>query len=91
MNAPKTSSAGHSADVRIQLWVNGCVFPVAQLGPEFLVLRTPVDHPPCDAEIAMSIDGCESCWSVHLVNGIQVGRRKTAIFCRGDSNGSTVR
>jgi hypothetical protein len=48
------------------------------------VLRTPVDHSPCDAEIAMSIDGHERRWAVHLSNGIQVGRRKTAIAsCAG--------
>jgi len=52
---------------------------VAQLGPDFLVLRSPADYPPCDAEIAMSIDGQESRWTVHLLNGIQVGQRKTAI------------
>jgi hypothetical protein len=79
MNAPQTSTGGHSADVRIHLYVNGSVLPVAQLGLDFLVLRTPVDHPPCDAEIAMSIDGKESRWTVHLQNGIQMGCRKTAI------------
>ena len=54
MNTP---TAGHSADVRIHLYVNGSVLPVAQLGPKFLILRTPVDHPPCDAEIGLSING----------------------------------
>ena len=51
----------------------------AQLGPDFLMLRTPVDHPPCDAEIAMSIDGHESRWAVHLPNGIHPSRRETVI------------
>ncbi len=86
MNAPQAGIGGHSADVRIHLYVNGSVLPVAQLGLEFLVLRTPLDHPPCDAEIAMSIDGQESRWAVHLPSGIQVGCRKTAIArCAGDS------
>jgi len=90
MNAPQTNPSGHSADVRIHLHVNGCVLPVAQLGPEFLVLRTPVEHPPCDAEIAMSIDGHESRWAVHLLNGIQIGCRRTAISHCADSNGATT-
>lgn len=90
MDTPTTEAVGHSADVRIHLHVNGFVLPVAQLGPEFLVLRTPVDHPPCDAEIAMSIDGHESRWAVHLVNGIQAGRRKTAISSNIAANGATV-
>jgi len=79
MNTPQTDVTAHSADVRIHLHVNGYVLPVAQLGPEFVVLRTPVNHPPCDAEIAMSIDGNESRWAVRLQNGIQVGQRKTAL------------
>lgn len=79
MNTPQTKYGPHSADVRIHLHVNGDVLPVAQLGPDFLVLRTPTDHPPCDAEITMSIDGRESRWAVYLSDGIQVGRRKTAI------------
>lgn len=79
MNTPETEHAAHSADVKIHLHVNGFTLPVAQLGPEFLVLRNPVDHPPCNAEITMSIDGRETRWPVHLVNGIQVDKYKTAI------------
>ena len=63
----------------MQLNVNGLVLTIGQLGPDFLVLRAPVDHPPCDAEIAMSIDGHESRWPVRLVDGIKAGQRKTAI------------
>ena len=59
--------------------MNGCVLPVAQLGPTFLILRTPVDHPTCDAEIAMSIDGRERRWAVNLVEGITKAERKTKI------------
>jgi hypothetical protein len=86
MNPPQGPTATHSADVRIHLLVNGWALPVAQLGPEFLILRTPVDHPPCDAEIALSIDGQESRWAVHLRNGIQVDRRKTLIASSDCSN-----
>jgi hypothetical protein len=84
------NTQSHSADVRIHLHVNGQVLPIAQLGPEFLILRTLVDHPPCDAEITLSIDGQERRWFVHLPNGIQVGQRKTAISCIV-SNGAPVK
>jgi hypothetical protein len=88
MNAPQADSLSHSADVRIHLHVNGCVLPVAQLGPRFLVLRNPVDHPPCDAEIALCIDGQASRWAVYLPNGVQVGRRKTAIAPHAGDQGA---
>jgi hypothetical protein len=90
MFPPQTTTSGHSADVRIHLRVNGSLLPVAHLGPEFLVLRTPIDSPPCGGEITLSIDGHESRWFVRLPNGIQVGQRKTAIAPWTVSNGATV-
>ena len=39
----------HSADVTIGLLINGNWLPVAQLGPDFLLLYVAADHPPCDA------------------------------------------
>ena len=63
----------------MELCLNGHVLPIAQLGPDFLVLTTPTDHPPADAEIAMWIDGREDRWRVRLADGIRAGERKTAI------------
>jgi hypothetical protein len=82
---------GHSADVRIQLHINGQALPVAQLGPGFLILRTPCDSPPSDGEITMSIDGREDRWRVRLAEGIKAEQRKTAITRCPESNGSAVR
>ena len=63
----------------MELCVNGHILAIAQLGPNFLVLETPIDHPPVDAEIGMWIDGREDRWRVRLANGIQAGQRKTNI------------
>jgi hypothetical protein len=82
------STSGHSADVRLHLFINGHVLPIAQLGPDFLVLRTPADYPPSDGEIHMVIDGQASRWPVRLADGIKADQRKTAIA--GGENGSTV-
>ena len=43
----------HSADVAIHLLINGNALPVAQLGPDFLLLRGVADHPPCDAVVKL--------------------------------------
>jgi hypothetical protein len=72
---PQTS--GHSADVRIRLSVNGHILSIGQLGPDFIILRDPIDHPPAEAEIAMSIDGREKRWRVRLPEGIAAGRVRT--------------
>jgi hypothetical protein len=79
MGATNGKSYGHSADVRMSLSVNGDVLKISHLGPDFLILRNPVEHAPANAEIFLSIDGNESRWTVHLVNGIHPDQLKTAI------------
>lgn len=59
--------------------VNGFTLPIAQLGPDFLVLERPINHTPCEAVIAMSVDGNESRWRVRLADGIRTDQRKTSI------------
>ncbi len=90
MIASSPTSPGHSADVRMELHINGHVLPIAQLGPDFLVLNSPVDHPPTEAEIAMFIDGRESRWPIHLFDGVSAMTRRTRIARRLQVNGSTV-
>ncbi len=63
----------------MELRLNGSTLPISQMGPDFLVLKQPVDHPPADAEITLRIDDSESRWRVHLVEGISIGRRKTMV------------
>jgi len=90
MSTTHHQPAAHSAIVHMQLSVNGCVLPIAQLGPNFLILKAPIDHPPAEAEIAMWIDGHEDRWRVHLSEGIKSGQRKTVIAKIPQVNGSTV-
>jgi hypothetical protein len=90
MSAANLNSPGHSANVRLELHLNGQVLPIAQLGPDFLVLRESIDHPPVDAEIAMSIDGHESRWPVRLDQGLSAAQRRAPISRCQDANGSTV-
>ena len=71
------NAAGHSADVRISLAVNGDVLKVAQLGPDFLILRETADHPPGEGVIRMSIDGVYRQWRVELIDGIVASQQET--------------
>ena len=72
----------------MHLHVNGQVLAIGQLGPDFLILRDAIDHPPSDASILLSIDGDESRWTVHLPDGISASKPETRIC--GCHNGSTV-
>jgi hypothetical protein len=65
----------------MHLHVNGQVLAIGQLGPDFLILREAIDHPPTDACIFLSIDGKERRWAVHLPDGIQVSKPATRTCC----------
>jgi hypothetical protein len=63
----------------MELHLNGHVLPIAQLGPDFLILANSVDHPPAEGEIAVSIDGHARRWPVRLDDGISATARQTRI------------
>jgi hypothetical protein len=76
------TSAAHraySADVSIRLWVDGTLLPVAQLGPDFLLLDAGIDHPPGSASIVMRVDDRERRWRVRLPEGISAGSERVII------------
>ena len=78
----------YSARVRMELRLNGSVLTISHLGPDYLILTEPVDHPPTQAEIAMSVDGNESRWAVQLPAGLSAASRRTSILpCRQGFNG----
>jgi hypothetical protein len=90
MNDANLKAIGHSAVVNMVLHVNGHVLPIAQMGPNFLLLNQPIDHPPVDAEITLSIDGAETRWPVRLAHGMSAKERRTLITRCPQENGSTV-
>jgi hypothetical protein len=63
----------------MELHVNGRILAIGQLGPDFLILNNPADHPPAAAEIALSIDGRVKRWPVQLPDGLTAGKRETRI------------
>jgi hypothetical protein len=73
------NGTGHSADVRIELLLNGKVPRLAQLGPDFLVLDHPAKYPAGTADILMSVDGEAERWTIRLPDGIQPARSKVPI------------
>lgn len=78
-----TSHGGHSADVRISLMFRGHSIPVAQLGPGFLLLDAPADHPPGPASIVLRVDQSERRWDIRLPDGISASSKRVAITACG--------
>ncbi|HTG42949.1 MAG TPA: hypothetical protein VK633_00335 [Verrucomicrobiae bacterium] len=66
---------GHSAEVRMRLMLNGWSLPVAQLGPDFLILHEAIEHPPAKAEMSLIVDGHEERWVIRLPKGLPAGDR----------------
>ena len=58
------------------LLLNGHAIPIAQMGPDFLILDEPIDHPPCVADVVLSVDGKEKRWTVRLPEGIHRDRNQ---------------
>ena len=79
MDALTITTQGHSARVRMELRIHGQVVPIAQMGPDFVIVKEPVEFPPGQAEIFMSIDGSARSWHVYLVEGVTARRRETRI------------
>ena len=63
----------------MRLLVNGLCLPVAQLGPDFVLLDEPVNHHPATATMVMEIDRSERRWSVRLPNGISAENTRVQI------------
>ena len=56
--------------VKMWLVLRDLVVPVAQLGPRFLILDQPFEHPPADGEMILRIDSIQHQWRVRLPDGI---------------------
>jgi len=87
MDIQSSSQSGHSADVSINLILNGDSIPVAQLGPDFLLLDAPIDHPPGQASIILRVDQSEECWTVRLPDGISAGTKRVNIVAPAEQPG----
>ena len=79
MSATDVKVNGYSANVHMQLCVNGRTYRIGQLGPDFLILDDPTDLPPARGEITVSIDGQVRRWQVQLPDGISIARPICAI------------
>jgi hypothetical protein len=74
-----SGQGGHSAIVKMRLLVNGDTLRVAQMGPNFLLLDSPINHPPAEAIMVLRVDESETRWPVRLPDGISAGSKRVAI------------
>lgn len=79
LTAPATA---HSAQVHMRLIVDGAELPIAQLGPDFLILETPVDMAVTTAEIVLQVDASERRWPVTLPECLRAAEQRTRLARR---------
>jgi len=79
MNQPIVSQGGHSASVDMRLIVNGYSLAVPQMGPDFILVSSPVDHAPTQATLSMKVDTVERQWEILLPHGISATSKRVAI------------
>ena len=63
----------------MRLLINGGSLPVAQLGPDFLLVDAPIDYPPGDASVVLQVDQSERRWHLRLPSGISAGSKRVGI------------
>jgi hypothetical protein len=74
-----TTPRTYSADVRLHLEVEGHVLSLAQTGPEHIIVRQPIDLPPCYADVVVNVDGREHRRHVRLSDGMSKDSRSVKI------------
>ena len=67
----------------MRLLVNGSSLPIAQMGPDFLLLDQTIDHAPGDATIVFTVDGSERSWPVRLPAGLSADCERVVIAKAG--------
>ncbi len=70
---------GRSTSVKLQLVLDGETLPVGQVGPDFLLLKTPLEHPPAEGTVIVSVDNNEHRWPVRLPVGSSTTHRRVEI------------
>ena len=66
----------------MHLLVSGGAVRVVQMGPDFLLVDKPFDHPPADASVVLQVDGSKRSWNVLLPHGLSSGSKRVAIAAR---------
>lgn len=63
----------------MRLRLNGLNFRIVQMGPDFLFVDSPCDHPPVKAVIELQVDDSRRSWEVNLPYGMNAGDERVVI------------
>ena len=63
----------------MRLHVSGLSLRITHMGPDFVLVESPVDHVPDEACIFLKVDDSESQWRVRLPEGISKDSNRVAL------------
>ena len=63
----------------MRLLLNGAAFRISQMGPDFVFVESPVNHPPGRAVIEFQVDNSHRTWEVILPNGMKAGDERVEL------------
>jgi len=63
----------------MELVVDSLSLTIAQMGPDFVLLDAPVDHPPGRASLVLQVDAACRTWPIQLPAGISASSDRVAI------------
>jgi hypothetical protein len=69
----------HSAHVEMQLLVDGTSIGITHMGWNYIIVESPIDHPPGEASIVLKVDDSESRWKVRLPEGASRSSNRVAL------------
>ena len=75
----RREQSAYSAEVQLDLVIEGRSIPLAQISRDWIVLREPMDLEPGFGEVVATIDGNERRWPVSLTEGSCATAAKVAI------------
>ncbi len=72
----------YSSQVEMYLLINGSIVSVTHMGPDFLLVKSPVHQSPCEATLVLQVDDNERRWPVRLPEGISKSSTRVALAIR---------
>ena len=63
----------------MKLLVDGTSFRISQMGPDFLLVESAIDYPPCQAVFELQVDDSRRSWVVRLPFGMRAGESRVVL------------
>lgn len=64
----------------MELRIGEMIYPVTQMGPDFLILEEDLELPPCDGFVVIEVDGSMQWFSVGFPNRIQTVNKRVEVL-----------